>query len=344
MQPETYAPLITHPLLFLDASCDHHGKMDWGYRTLASLKAPWYAAFTPYHRHHIEEEQGVDLPLFMDLCLRGGPAWPKSPELKIILDPSGIPQAVLHPDTSQTIKKVEIYYAVRNENPISRYWRLAASSRNDKEWIASLPISNPEDRLFGFANVIYDSGVCLSSNFKVVKPAELGKARATDGPSLVIGDFGHGLDGFTTTSPGTDPCNFTTVMENITGPDGIPAIHMTGRVILRTQKLSDPKWQAPQGAKLSFLIQVPRAIEFDVVLIENDFSPDSQHFTHRVRLDKKAGWQEVVLEPEDFTGEKTNQPLDRWRPFDSLDFGSKESDRTDGVSFANVRWVLPKSR
>ena len=35
MEPEAYAPLITRPLLFLDGTNDHHGKMDWAYKTLA---------------------------------------------------------------------------------------------------------------------------------------------------------------------------------------------------------------------------------------------------------------------------------------------------------------------
>jgi dienelactone hydrolase len=345
MEPESYAPLVTRPLLFLDGTNDHHGKMDWAYTTLASMKAPWHAAFTPYYRHHVEEEQGRDLPLFMDACLRGGPAWPKTPELKITLDEAGVPQATLRSDASRTIKKVEIYYAVRNENPITRYWRPVSSSRNDQVWTAVLPISNPRDRLFAFANVQYASGICLSSKFQTVVPAELGPTKATDRPSLLIGDFSHGLDGFTTSSPGTDPNRFTPVMETVTGPDGIPGLHMLGRVIPWTTKLNDPEWQAPLGAKLSFLIQTSRTLEFDVVLIENDYTLDSVQYVHHVKLEKKAGWQEVVLSPDDFKTEKNrkgkkSQVLGNWRPFDSLEFGSKGGDHTDGVTFANIRWVV----
>ena len=89
------------------------------------------------------------------------------------------------------------------------------------------------------------------------------------------------------------------------------------------------------------MIQTPRALQFDVVLTENDYSPGSQNYVHRVRLDKKDGWQEVVLTPSDFTSDKNGHVLNDWRPFDSLDFGSKDSDRTDGVTFAKIRWVQP---
>ena len=153
----------------------------------------------------------------------------KSPELNVTLDQRGRAPATLQPDGSQTIKKVEIYYAVRNDNPITRYWRLAPCQSQWPGMDRRAADLDPRDRLFAFANVLYESGICLSSNFQAVVPAELGPAKATDRPSLLIGDFSHGLDGFTTSSPGTDPNRFTQVMETVIGPDGITGLHMLGR-------------------------------------------------------------------------------------------------------------------
>ena len=342
MEPEAYAPLIACPLLFLDGTNDHHGKMDWAYQTLGSMKAPCYAAFTPHYRHHVEEEQGRDLPLFMDKCLRNGPAWLKSPALAIALDAVGVPVAQLKADLSQPIKKVEIYYAVSNDNPITRFWRLASAGREGEMWTASLPILSPQDRLFGFANVVYPSGLCLSSNFQAVIPSKLGPAKATDQRSLVIGDFNRGIDGFTTSSPGTDPNSFNTVMETRIGPDGIACLHMIGRVTLRTEKLGDPKWQAPADAQLGFLVQAPRPAEFDVVLIKNDYTPGAQQYVHHLRLEKKPGWQAVVLSASDFKDPKGQSP-DNWAGCGTLEFGAKGGGRTDGVSFARIRWIVPAS-
>ena len=347
MEPESYAPLISTPLLFLDASNDQHGKMDWAYQTLATLKGPWHAAFTPYYRHHIEEEQGKDLPLFMDSVFRNGPTWPKSPELKVTLDSNGVPQATLSPDSSGAVKKVDIFYALKDEDPLNRFWRPVTSNQDHGAWTASLPVANPKDRLFAYANVVYDTGLCLTSNFVATIPSDLGPAKATDQPSLVIGDFSHGFDGFTTSSPSTDPQAFPKVMETVTGPDGVAGLHMIGRVILWTTKLNDPKWQAPPGAKLSLQIQTPGALDFDLVLIQNDNSLESVTYSHSIHLDKKPGWQQVVLSPGDFTVDKGRNAkegavLDGWKPFDTLQFGSKDGDRTDGVTFANIRWVVQK--
>ena len=157
---------------------------------------------------------------------------------------------------------------------------------------------------------------------------------------MVIGDFRHGVDGFATSSPSTDPNMFPKVMETVHGPQGVAGLHMLGRAILRTQKLNDPKWQAPRRAKLGFLIQVPRSMEFDVVLIDNEYTPGSRQYTHHLKLEKQVGWQEIVLTPDDFRTEK-NQILSHWQPFDALEFGSKHSDHADGVTFANIRWIVP---
>ena len=142
------------------------------------MKAPWYAAFTPYYRHHIEEEQGRDLPLFMDTCLRGGSAWPKTPELKIIARqhracPRQAPARCIA-SRSRTLKST-MRSTTKPDYP------LLATDRVKPQWPGAGPhgcrSSYPRDRLFGFANVTYESGICLTSNFQAVVPAELGRPR-----------------------------------------------------------------------------------------------------------------------------------------------------------------------
>jgi dienelactone hydrolase len=43
MEPESYAPLVQCPLLFLDATNDQHGKMDWAYRWADENSLFWAA-------------------------------------------------------------------------------------------------------------------------------------------------------------------------------------------------------------------------------------------------------------------------------------------------------------
>jgi hypothetical protein len=66
MEPESYTRLVRCPVLFLDATNDQHGKMDWAFKTLTLVPANVRWAFTPRHRHHIAAEHGINLPLWMD--------------------------------------------------------------------------------------------------------------------------------------------------------------------------------------------------------------------------------------------------------------------------------------
>ncbi len=94
---------------------------------------------------------------------------------------------------------------LENRNPKNRYWRSATGRREGETWTASLPVHDTKQPLFAFANVVYESGVCLSTNLVRVVPGELGAARATDVATDVIDDFAGGIDGWVTQSPATDP-------------------------------------------------------------------------------------------------------------------------------------------
>ena len=97
LSPEAHAPYITCPVLFLSATNDGHGLIDRAFEALAATTGPTSQVFTPRNDHHVAPAEGRDLPLWMDGHLKGGPAWPKTPELRLILDGEGIPVADVRP-------------------------------------------------------------------------------------------------------------------------------------------------------------------------------------------------------------------------------------------------------
>ena len=116
-------------------------------------------------------------------------------------------------------------------------------------------LPHPRKPLFAFANVFYASGVCLSTNLVSVVRAELGQAKATDQPSLLIDDFANGTDGWATSSPATDSMPpVPNLLTAAVGPEGKPGITVTRPVALTTHKLGDPKWRGPEDARLQFQI------------------------------------------------------------------------------------------
>ena len=251
MEPESYAPLVKCPVLFLDATNDQHGKIDWAYRTLALVPTEVRQAFTPRFRHHIADEQGADLPLWMDAHLKGGETFPKSPVAEVRLDKDGVPRLIVRPDHSKLLRRVDLFYAVENRNPKNRYWRATSGQQDGGTWTASLPVLDTKQPLFAFANVVYESGVCLSSNLVTIIPDDLGAAMATDTPTMLIDEFSHGIDGWVTRSPATDPILPVPSLLRIgNGPDGLPGVTVTQAIPILTHKVGDPKWRGPEGTSL----------------------------------------------------------------------------------------------
>lgn len=338
MEPESYASLVRCPVLFLDATNDQHGKMDWSYRTLSLVRTDVRQAFTPRYRHHIAAEQGLDLLLWMNAYLKGGEVFPRSPRAEVRLGSDGISQLIVRPDLSRPIQRVDLFEAVENRNPKNRYWRSVIGQRKGETWTAPLPVHDTRKPLFAFANVLYKSGVSLSSNLVTVIPDDLGEARATETPTEWIDDFSKGPDGWVTRSPATDPVPpVPSLLRGTEGPGGLPGMTVTRAIPILTHKIGDPKWRGPEGATLRFrvFVRAPRAIR--VVLHENEFASGWTQYAREFHWMPQDGWQAVNLKPSDFTTD-TGQRLQRWSTLDMLELDSKGGPGEEPI-FGEFRWV-----
>jgi alpha-beta hydrolase superfamily lysophospholipase len=338
MEPEAYAPLMKSPVLLLNATNDQHGKFDWSYDTLDALKCDWRVAYTPQFRHHIAEEQGRNLPLWMDTHLRGGPAWPKTPAAEVSLGEDGVPVLTVRPDVSQEIKRVDLYYAVENPCPFNRHWRQVKARKKADAWTAALPVMDVRKHLFAFANVHYKRGMCLTSNLAAAIPAKLGEAKATDAPSMQIADFSEDLDGFLTTSTGTDPVVFYPGLARQKGPGDRYGIRplMQGPSVI-TYKIGDPKWRGPDGAKLAFEAYCPEPVELQMTLHENEFDRGWERYRHVVKLEAGKAWRDISLTPGKFQTEK-GKKLSSWRQADMIEMRLANWPEQRPI-FTNFRWV-----
>jgi dienelactone hydrolase len=182
--PETHAPRISCPVLFMSATDDFHGKMDLGYRTLDLLGSPVRRqVFTPNYDHHIEPAEARSLPLWMDVHLRGTPAeWPAAPQIMFTAaGANGVPRLrVTAAAEADPVTRVDIYYALSNDWPMTRFWRTVESVQPvDEGWMGSAAYLDASDVLTAFANVTYASGIRQSSRLARQPAAEIAGARAT---------------------------------------------------------------------------------------------------------------------------------------------------------------------
>jgi len=182
--PEAHAPRITCPVLFFNATDDFHGKMDLAYETLDRLPVatPRGQVFTANYDHHIEPVEARSLPLWMSAHLKGTPApatWPATPRIEIAAsDP--MPIVRVAPANPAEVERVDIYYALNNDWPMTRFWRAAIAERGaDGVFTASAPFLTADDTIYTFANVTCRSAIRLSSKLLKQPVKELAGARPT---------------------------------------------------------------------------------------------------------------------------------------------------------------------
>jgi len=346
VSPEAHAPYIRCPVFFLNSTNDFHGPMDRAYEALGAVPAPVWQAFTPRDNHHIEPRQGRDLQLWMDWRLKDGRAWPATPDLRIGLDLSGVPTATAVPDVRDEVELVELFYALGDKRPQARFWRRTEAARRGDVWEASLPLIDPWDDLYAFANVTYRSGVCLSSPLRHAIPAQLGKARATLSWSDRMEQGLDGLDHWYFPAAYTDPNLDWTFLKR--AKDDAVGSFITFDpqrlgdpmdVRLATHLIGDPQFQGKSGMALSFACRGEFLADgLTVKLIEDDWGPRSASYTAVVPASSVGpGWREVALKLDQFQSADGRAPTS-WKAIDKLELSGK-AGRAVLPGFSRLRWV-----
>ena len=314
--PEAHPPYIHCPVLFLNGSNDHHGNQDRSYDTLNRLPrgVPWACA-QQARGHHDTDTVRQGLFLWMDKWVKGADIlWPKNPKSGITIGKDGIPLFTLSPDSPEEVASVEIYYALKEPFNMNRNWRDTESVRVKDIWTAKMPILDAEMYLFAYANIRYKSTIVISSNFEAVVPARIGRAVATDKKSLMMYQGSDGAG-----------CWASPVTEAI-GPDGRRGFKPS-RNAFWTDQPNDPKWAAPEGAKLRFKVLCKERKRLTI---------RAGRFSTSVHVDGSAQWRAVVVEAEDLKNRFNGSPLVGWRKAKTLRI---EGRKLGDVIFTDFEWI-----
>ena len=350
LAPEAYAHRATCPILFLDASTDQHGNMDYAYRTLEDVPTETRQVFTPRFRHHIEPEDAATLPLFMDWWLKDGSPLPETPAITLALDSTGNPVARVVPDRPSEVERVAIYYGVENTLPPTRSLRSPNVTSTGDEWTASMTVSDVDAPIYAFANVYYSSGAALTSQLVKRIPSALGNAAAHDVPSMILGDFRDGWDSWFYVPAYTDPTRTDTYLHTTTGPDGVPAITinpdlMGNRLRIATHRIGDPKWRGHGDVSLRIMALADEGNQLEIALLTTEMVPGAITYKAVVPLVGSPGWQEIVLSRDSFTS-SDGTVLPTWETLCKLEIALHQPDRSNSVSwqgapplFAEIGWI-----
>lgn len=258
--PEAHAPRIRCPVLFFSATNDFHGKMDLAYETLDLLPKDVVRGqvFTANYDHHVEPIEARSLPAWMNHHLKGTPAtWPATPQVELTVA-DGVPTAVVSPADAEQVARIEVFYALNNDWPMTRFWRRVTAQRNASGGFTALvPVVGNDDVIYAFANVTYRSTVCLSSRLVKRRVAELPGAR----PTLVRSELIDAMDTATDWNwvPAyTDPKEGDTAFfQPWQGASGERGFTLDGKMFnhqgpmsyyFGTRKIGDPQFRAKADA------------------------------------------------------------------------------------------------
>ncbi len=318
--PQAHAPHITAASLWLNGSNDHHGGHERGCETFKMFKpgVPWDFAIQA-RGHHNTEKLGDDCKLWLDKHVLGKSIfWPARPKSEIVLDAAGVPELRVIPSNPERIKELQIYQCLKTSNNIARAWRDVKAVRNGTTWIAKLPVINVDDYVFSYANIRYDNNCVVSSDFEAVIPSRIGNAVATDKRSDVI-------------SEGTGQWSHVAPAEGVGGIKGFRPLD--NRRGTSSKQFSDPKWQAPKDAVLSFQFYCtqpqPLVLEANGQLVTD------------LDITASDDWQIMTVKAEQLKHKAHGFALDRWSTVSSLAIKPKQGADITKVVFANFKWVVP---
>lgn len=317
--PEAHVPHLQAPVLFLNGSNDHHGGHERGLESFKKFPSgtPWSFAIQA-RGHHDTEKIGHNTKFWLDKHVRGRDVeWPDHPRSTFRLAPDGTPELVVSPWKPDAVRKVEIYYALKNPVSFNRAWRDAASVREGPDWIARLPVLDVNDYLFAFANVAYDSTIVRSTDFNAVVPAKLGAAKATDVPSRELSDGGYSA--------------WSNIAE-VEGPKGLkgfrPVDNARGSA---TDQLHDPKWKAPPKSRLTFRYYCTEP--------QTAIVTAGEYFHAELEIGASDEWQQISLPAARLLNRFDKKPLADWSAAARLHLAPKAGSDLTKVIFADFQWT-----
>jgi len=337
LDASAYAPLIRCPFLFLGATDDFYGNMDFVNQALKRIPGQnRWQAYSLHFSHHVAPEQAADMPLFMDRWLKGGKPWPKPSSTSVQLGTSDhVPTASVTPEQADDVARVSIYYSL-DPYPQSRFWRSADTEEIGRSWRANLPLTVTNQGLYVFANVFYDSGLCLSTPEVFISSEQLARSgvKADDPHTDFIDDLQHSTrDWFVPSSPNP-----------IIGDKPLALDRQGSYWRIATRKVGDPKWTPPPHAGLEIRISAAESNTLFVVLVENELRRGKNEHTYVAEIPVVGGarWQTLRIPISHLHLIGDRSPTTSWAGVNLLSLQSQYKGRVDtGETRNHVTFGLP---
>ena len=341
---------ISCPIVFLSPANDFHGRINDLPAAIEEIKTDkWRVTCAPHHNHQDTAPYEVVTQIWFDQYLKGGMKVPASPKIDVKLHEGKSPEVVIVADDSRRISFIDVFYTQQGQvdgkkdnstNTKNRFWHHSSVSQKKGKWVAKLPVHSVDQPLWVYANVRYGltesirgagyyygnyeaKTFTLSSLPALIKAEELRNAKVNPhlGARIIIEDFqGEWQKEWFTYKP--------------------------AQWGIKTHKVYDPVWKAPQGAKLGLEVQAE---------LPNQMILGLDGYATEVEIKGGGTWTSILLPCQVFKNAE-GQALESWQGCKELQLDAKVSLnpgrgsqakplqigavwKGKAPAFRNLRWV-----
>lgn len=158
---DAYLERISCPIMFLTPSNDFHSRVQDIPAAVDAVKTEdWRVVSSPNRNHNDRSEYSVGTLLWFNQHLKGSFSVAQTPEVQVSLkNDLKTPVVSVTPDTSQTIRSLDVYYTQDGaKKAADKFWHLAKPVTLGGNSYFELPLSSTSQPLWLYADVEYDLG------------------------------------------------------------------------------------------------------------------------------------------------------------------------------------------
>lgn len=299
--PEAYAMFVQTPVLFMTATNDRVCNMDKVYNILARIpeNVDTRLSLSPRLNNYIGFRQANTLKLWFKRNVKTKNDFLKPPIISSLLKDRKLYINTVA-DCSEEIKNVHIYYAYDSESPASRNWESVKTEETDQPEVFTSEIGILENckNIVIFANILYKSGILISSNLISYTP-DFEKLSPSVFRSRIVYNNQEGTSTFFSeqTNITVDYMRDDNPVKMIAGPGGIKGVTCTAGS-LATYKIGDKRYI--KGPDAIILCDISSAVPQEItVCIATDISSAQKLYKYKISLSAQ-NWQKIRLQSADF--------------------------------------------
>lgn len=326
ISPQSYAPYVNVPMLYLTASNSQIGNLDRAFDTMARINGAITSLMTvtANSMNRLGFLATRNLRLWLDKYLSDADLEiPEKPEIKFENFAGKLLSKCITEDDDK-VRKVKLFYAEGSTTPAARCWFERELAKSGDGFVGGVDLTDSTETLFAFANVEYKNGFSVCSNFVTIEPKSYGIEKKLIKENIIYNGL-MGIDTFVgmkglISMGASDTFSDKHSVKLIEGANGIEGITSTDN--LATFKLSKNSFAGESGDYLVLDVWSIEAQIINVIVFCNLGEDGETVYSTELKAVGADAWQNFKLACNDFK-DSNKSALENWSEIKLIMFKGK---------------------